>query len=569
MTLLENIKKDIAVYVEAISKVINADVEVMTKNLIRIAGTGILKEKVGLSMENDSHSYKNAMKTGKISIISNPKIDVLCQDCPSRAACKETLDVSAPIFFNSEIVGVIGLICFTEEQRESFLMKKDSYIGFLEQISRSISSRIYQENEKLIAENNSELLLNIIDRIPDAILITNENNKVEMINKAGLKIFRNINPNSKVEVSNHTSVSDKKEFSLKYNDKSLEVIGDIVEFSNNIKNLKNLYIFQDSGKFRTYLQQINNNFSKNFIFSSPEMRMIYSKVHKVAKTTTTVFITGESGTGKEIIANMIHSNSDRSEKPFIAVNCGAIPESLIESEFFGYVKGAFTGANPNGKIGFFEQADGGTIFLDEIGDMPLSLQVKLLRVLQEKKVSPIGSTKSKAIDIRVIAATNKDPEELVKENKFRDDLYYRLNVFPIDIPPLRDRKKDIEDLANFFIGKYSQMFNIQGAELSSEVIDFFQSYSWPGNIRELKNICEYIVNVIDERERVILLKHLPQKLFKPLLLRENKTLAELEKEAIENLIKKYGTSSKGKEKIAKVLDIGIATLYRKFKLYDL
>lgn len=569
MKLLENIKKDIAVYVEAISKVINADVEVMTKDLIRIAGTGILKEKVGLSMENDSHSYKNAMKTGKLSIISNPRNDILCQDCPSRNTCKETLDVSTPIFFNSEIVGVIGLICFTEEQRESFLMKKESYISFLEQISRSISSRIYQENEKLIAENNSELLLNIIDRIPDAILITNENNKVEMINKAGLKIFKNINPTSKVEVSNHTSVSDKKEFSLKYNDKSLEVIGDIVEFSNNIKNLKNLYIFQDSGKFRTYLQQINNNFSKNFIFSSPEMRMIYSKVHKVAKTTTTVFITGESGTGKEIIANMIHSNSDRSEKPFIAVNCGAIPESLIESEFFGYVKGAFTGANPNGKIGFFEQADGGTIFLDEIGDMPLSLQVKLLRVLQEKKVSPIGSTKSKAIDIRVIAATNKDPEELVKENKFRDDLYYRLNVFPIDIPPLRDRKKDIEDLANFFIGKYSQMFNIQGAELSSEVIDFFQSYSWPGNIRELKNICEYIVNVIDERERVILLKHLPQKLFKPLLLRENKTLAELEKEAIENLIKKYGTSSKGKEKIAKVLDIGIATLYRKFKLYDL
>lgn len=569
MKLLENIKKDIAVYVEAISKVINADVEVMTKDLIRIAGTGILKEKVGLSMENDSHSYKNAMKTGKLSIISNPRNDILCQDCPSRNTCKETLDVSTPIFFNSEIVGVIGLICFTEEQRESFLMKKESYISFLEQISRSISSRIYQENEKLIAENNSELLLNIIDRIPDAILITNENNKVEMINKAGLKIFKNINPTSKVEVSNHTSVSDKKEFSLKYNDKSLEVIGDIVEFSNNIKNLKNLYIFQDSGKFRTYLQQINNNFSKNFIFSSPEMRMIYSKVHKVAKTTTTVFITGESGTGKEIIANMIHSNSDRSDKPFIAINCGAIPESLIESEFFGYVKGAFTGANPNGKMGFFEQADGGTIFLDEIGDMPLSLQVKLLRVLQEKKVSPIGSTKSKAIDIRVIAATNKDPEELVKENKFRDDLYYRLNVFPIDIPPLRDRKKDIEDLANFFINKYSQMFNIQGVELSSEVIDFFQSYSWPGNIRELKNICEYIVNVIDERERIILLKHLPQKLFKPLLLRENKTLAELEKEAIENLIKKYGTSSKGKEKIAKVLDIGIATLYRKFKLYNL
>lgn len=220
-------------------------------------------------------------------------------------------------------------------------------------------------------------------------------------------------------------------------------------------------------------------------------------------------------------------------------------------------------------MGFFEQADKGTIFLDEIGDMPLPLQVKLLRVLQEKTISPVGSDKVKEIDIRIIAATNKNLEALVAEGKFREDLYYRLNVFPIDIPPLRERPKDIEDLTNFFIAKYSHLFNIPIRSLSNEVMSIFLSYSWPGNIRELKNITEYIINVIEERDLMITVKHLPPKLTNSLNIKEIKTLAEIEKEAIETLLLKYGRSSKDKIKVANTLDISLATLYRKLKLYNL
>lgn len=332
---------------------------------------------------------------------------------------------------------------------------------------------------------------------------------------------------------------------------------------------RTLYIFQESQKFRTYLHQLNYNFSKEFIFNSQEMEAVYSKIRKVAKTTSTVLITGESGTGKEVAAKAIHTSSNRADMPFIAVNCGAIPDTLMESEFFGYVKGAFTGANPKGKIGFFEQADKGTIFLDEIGDMPLTLQVKLLRVLQEKTISPVGSDKIKEIDIRIVAATNKNLETLVAEGKFREDLYYRLNVFPIDIPALRERPKDIEDLTNFFIAKYSQLFNIPIRRLSNEVMFLFLSYSWPGNIRELKNITEYIINVIEERDLMITVKHLPPKLTNSLNIKEIKTLAEIEKEAIETFLLKYGRSSKDKVKVAETLDISLATLYRKLKLYNL
>lgn len=195
--------------------------------------------------------------------------------------------------------------------------------------------------------------------------------------------------------------------------------------------------------------------------------------------------------------------------------------------------------------------------------------MKLLRVLQEKTITPIGAGKGKKIDIRIIAATNKDLEELVKENKFREDLYYRLNVFPVDIPPLRNRPKDIEELAEYFIVKYSQLFNTPIKTFSNEVMKAFTSYSWPGNIRELKNVVEYIINVVDERDPFISLKHLPPRFVNSSEKYEIKTLAEMEKDAIKTLMQRFGTSSKDKVKIAETLDISLATLYRKIKQYNL
>ena len=432
-----------------------------------------------------------------------------------------------------------------------------------------ISSHLYQVNEKFLIENNNKVLLNVVDRIPNAIIITNKEGKVELINGMGVKLFGECNFELFIKVENIKNFLDKKEFLLTCNNISYNVVGDIIDFTEDMDKFKTLYVFQEAENFKKYLHQFNNGLSKVFIFNSPQMQNVYEKIQKVTKTTTNVLITGESGTGKEVVAKIIHDNSNRADKPFVPVNCGAIPESLIESEFFGYVKGAFTGANPKGKIGFFEQADGGTIFLDEIGDMPLPLQVKLLRVLQEKTILPIGSDKIKQIDIRIIAATNKDLEQLVQENKFREDLYYRLNVFPIDIPSLCNRPRDIEELAEYFIIKYSKAFNIPPKNISDEVMKIFISYNWPGNIRELKNVIEYIINVVDEKDPFILLKHLPPKFFNNNEKKEIKTLAEMEKEAIKLLIERYGTSSKEKIKIAEILGISLATLYRKIKIYNL
>jgi len=221
--------------------------------------------------------------------------------------------------------------------------------------------------------------------------------------------------------------------------------------------------------------------------SSKVMQEVFKTVAKVARSSITVLITGESGTGKEVIARAIHNYSDRKEKPFVAVNCAALPANLLEAELFGYEKGAFTGA-VSSKKGLFEQANGGTIFLDEIGELPLPLQAKLLRVLQEKEVRPIGSERSKKVDVRVIAATNRNLEEEVKKGSFREDLYFRLNIVKIELPPLRERKEDIVPLAHHFVKRFSKEFKLPPKELSADAVEFLLSYHFPGNVRELENM---------------------------------------------------------------------------------
>ena len=214
-----------------------------------------------------------------------------------------------------------------------------------------------------------------------------------------------------------------------------------------------------------------------------------------ARSNSTVLITGESGTGKEMFAKAIHYASPREDKPFITVNCGAIPENLLESELFGYEKGAFTGASEKGKEGKFELADGGTIFLDEIGDMPLHLQVKILHVLQNMRFDRVGGSKSIIVDVRVIAATNKDLEKLIEEGSFREDLYYRLSVIPLSIPPLRERKDDIKQLMYHFLKKYNSFMNKKIERFSPEVEEIYTNHDWPGNVRELENAVEYGANM--------------------------------------------------------------------------
>ena len=245
----------------------------------------------------------------------------------------------------------------------------------------------------------------------------------------------------------------------------------------------------DQEKECTYSELRDNIHFDRIIGSSPGMQAIYKRIEQIAPTKTNVLISGESGTGKELIALAIHENSDRKDKPFVVVNCGGIPDTLIESEFFGHVKGSFTGAISD-KKGLFEAANQGTIFLDEIGELSPTVQVKLLRAVQETSFKPVGGTTEINVNIRIISATNKRLEQEVIEGNFREDLFFRLNVIPIKVPPLRDRKGDVELLSKHFAKKYSNQMKKDIAKLSSYAIDFLNKYSFPGNVRELENLME-------------------------------------------------------------------------------
>lgn len=309
------------------------------------------------------------------------------------------------------------------------------------------------------------------------------------------------------------------------------------------------------------------------IARSPETKRILEMAAQVAKVDSTVFLTGESGVGKEVITNVIHRLSHRSRGPLIKISCGAIPESLLESELFGYEPGAFTGARKEGKPGMFELADGGTLFLDEVGDISINLQVKLLRVLQNHEVMRVGGLKMIPVDVRIVAATNKDLMKMVKAGDFREDFYYRLNVVSIDIPPLRERREDIPLLAQHFLERLNQKYQLN-KYFSSEVIDQFLLYSWPGNIRELENVVERMVVMTNDNELQI--RHLPASIRisqdteegtsyiqEPLPL---KTAVErFEKHLIKKALAKY----KSTRKAARSLMVDHSTIVRKAKKYNL
>ena len=255
------------------------------------------------------------------------------------------------------------------------------------------------------------------------------------------------------------------------------------------RTIHSLRVDEENNRLKHFIFNADDMKSERIIGNSSKMRDIMLLIYQVAPTDSTVLVTGETGTGKELVASEVHSLSSRSNKPFVAVNCGAIPASIIESELFGYEKGAFTGADKT-KIGKIESANGGTLFLDEVGELPLDAQVKLLRVLQEKVITRVGSNVNVPVNVRVVAATNRILEDEIKEGTFREDLFYRLNVFPIYIPSLNERGSDVMLLSNYFIAKFNNVFNKHVARIDTPAIDMMMSYHWPGNVRELQNTIE-------------------------------------------------------------------------------
>ena len=307
--------------------------------------------------------------------------------------------------------------------------------------------------------------------------------------------------------------------------------------------------------------------------SSRKMQEVFRLVEMVAPSTASVLITGESGTGKELVARTIHTQSTRKDKPFVAINCAAIPETLIESEVFGHEKGAFTGAMER-RVGCFELAEGGSLLLDEIGEMPIGTQAKLLRVLEDRKLRRLGSKVETTVDVRVIAATNKNPEEAVAKGELRNDLYYRLNVFSINMPPLREHKEDLPDLVKNLIGEIDAKHGRSVAMVSEAVLNVFHSHSWPGNVRELRNVLERAIIVCEGS--VIETRHLPpgfgQVTPKPPVLEANAvrlgvgtTVGEAERLLI---MKTLESTNNNKTRAAEILGISLKTLHNKLKEYS-
>lgn len=572
----------------AIVSVINVDITVVDNELNRITGTGRYVKSIGEQLSRNC-IFAYALQRGESFIIENPREHEACSSCNSVAKCKEFAQVCCPIIVDETIVGIMGLIAFDEKQKGIILENKTNLLDFLNRMSELIASKIL-ENRKTRKVNlmarELEILLNSMDI---GVISSDENGVVLRHNLIAEEMF-NLNRETAsvkniIEIIEGVSIPEIREnrCHIHNNEFSYQCRGNSYRGYYNAKPIMiddrvTGFIFTFN-KINELIKVVNDISSSNMVITfediignSTSLETVKKYAKRISSGASTVLIQGESGTGKELFARAIHYTSDRRNKPFVAINCSAIPENLIESELFGYEEGAFTGARKGGKIGKFELANKGTIFLDEIGDMPLNLQTKLLRVLQENIIERVGGNTSIPVDVRIIAASNKLLEKKVMECEFREDLFYRLNVIPIHLPPLRARLEDIELLADAFLHKFNQKLyrSIEGIDLA--VFELFKNYKWPGNVRELENVIEYSVNM--SSDNLIKLVDLPRRL-KETESSENIMseitlipLRDLEKNEIEKALRIYGTTNEGIENAAKALGISRATIYRKLKSYE-
>ena len=586
MNGLKDIKDEIQNIAEAMLSVLNIDVTIVDENLTRIAGTGIYLDKIGEKVSGYS-AFKKCLEEQVLIYIDDSEKNDICKVCSNNGECKEHAEVCCPITLDGYAYGVVGLIAFNNEQSSIISNNSKDLINFLGKMADLISSKLKAQNKTEELELEKKKLEILLNNMNKAIVSIDKKGNIDKYNVKFRDIF-NIE-DKKLEKGNifqlldfikKPSVKDFEKyktgtFYYKKQNRNFKGIYNISEIVVN-KKLKGYVIdfIENKEAIKNY-NKINKDYKitlDNIISTSEIMEHTKQKALIASKSNSTVLITGESGTGKELFARAIHNHSDRSDYPFVAVNCAAIPDNLLESELFGYEEGAFTGAKKGGKLGKFEIAQKGTIFLDEIGDMSLHLQGKLLRVLQERELDKIGSGSNILIDVRVIAATNKNLEELVKNGQFREDLYYRLKVIPLMLPPLRNRKDDIPLLIDYMIKEYSQKLNKDVIGMEDDVRTALVDYSWPGNVRELQNIIEYSINMsisnlltLDIIPNNIKYKYYDDKCHEE----EISTLADLEKEEIIKALNKFKNYKKDKELVAKALGISRATLYRKLEKYNL
>lgn len=573
---------------EVVAAVLEFEVVIIDERLEVIAGTGKYGHEVGTVYGTSSITGK-LLPTEDINYIldDDPKQHLVCKDCDYKNTCNLKAGLYCTIKYCDRKLGTISLLAFDEEQKEELLNNRGKLLDFLNKMAALISSKIGEQEMHNQLSLMADQFSAVIDSVLEGIIAVDRSGYITHVNKSaeGLLFSRTDQLIGKhmSDVFMGTSLPKNSELGRAYsehelmyknNEQMYRYISTVTPIRNGKEIAGSVISFRSVSEMRKLAGRIIREERKytldGILGTSKIITDLKQKMRMVANTDSTILITGESGTGKELFARAIHEESPRKGSPFIAINCGAIPENLLESELFGYEDGAFTGAKRGGKPGKFELADGGSIFLDEIGDMPLHLQVKLLRVIQELSVEPIGSIRQVRVDVRIIAATNRNLEEMIRTRQFRSDLFYRLSVIPFFIPPLRERSEDLVLLLHYFLDKYNLTLGKRITGFTKEAEQKILAYPWPGNVRELENAVEYAVNIATNGQ--VDVACLPTRILDFCMQNVTSdtqhgitTMVEIERNAIINALKRFGNSGSDKAKAAQSLGMSRSTFYRKLK----
>ncbi|HFP2237358.1 TPA: sigma 54-interacting transcriptional regulator [Escherichia coli] len=582
-SVLMQIQPTIQRFARMLASVLQLEVEIVDENLCRVAGTGAYGKFLGRQLSGNSRLLRHVLETKTEKVVTQSRFDPLCEGCDSKENCREKAFLGTPVILQDRCVGVISLIAVTHEQQEHISDNLREFSDYVRHISTIFVSKLLEDQGP--GDNISKIFATMIDNMDQGVLVVDADNRVQFVNQTALKTLGVVQNNIIGKPVRFRPLTFESNFThghmqhiVSWDDKSELIIGQL----HNIQG-RQLFLmaFHQSHTSFSVANAPDEPHIEQLVGECRVMRQLKRLISRIAPSPSSVMVVGESGTGKEVVARAIHKLSGRRNKPFIAINCAAIPEHLLESELFGYVKGAFTGASANGKTGLIQAANTGTLFLDEIGDMPLMLQAKLLRAIEAREILPIGASSPIQVDIRIISATNQNLAQFIAEGKFREDLFYRLNVIPITLPPLRERQEDIELLVHYFLHLHTRRLGSVYPGIAPDVVEILRKHRWPGNLRELSNLMEYLVNVVPSGEVI------DSTLLPPNLLNNGTTeqsdvtevseahlslddaggtaLEEMEKQMIREALSRHNS----KKEVADELGIGIATLYRKIKKYEL
>lgn len=567
MTMLEEIRPSVERLATAVSDSLRLEVAVFDSSSSLFFCTPTYVKKKGLIVHTPF--IREVIENGSV-LVNTPGDMPACIGCRFKQHCPSTIEILCCIHAGTEAAGVIAFTSFTKEGQRRISENTSIYLNAITELANLLGDLLSKEDTGRSSSACDTMLNASMELSGQPVLLTDAYGVILQYNRmaSDLLKFCNVTSSSLWQIFPETTVrkimegNDLFEKNVTIGKLSAKISTKVVKKEGQI----NAIFIRFSGELTE--TSADSGFFGSIVGASPEISTIQNMIKRIAESPTPILITGETGTGKELVARAIHEQSRRKKYPFVAINCSSIPESLFESELFGYEEGAFTGAKKGGKIGKIEMAQGGTLFLDEVGEMPLTMQPKLLRILQEYELERVGSNHKVFLNIRIIAATNRDLSEMVAERTFREDLYYRINVINLKLPPLRSRKGDILPIAADYLNRLHTKINTPIKAFSQETEKCLLDYHWPGNVRELQNVIEYAANLCDTEiltpsdlpDSIVIKAGRPEEkpsFLMPAVQKQDQRLIEL--------LERYGYTLEGKKQIASEMGISLRTLYRHLK----